>query len=195
MCGIAGLIHKGKSSSVGFEMTQMLQALKHRGPDSTGYAVYGNEVNDLVMRLKIAEAEDMQRGSGIYAELDRRINQVDSFIDEHGVKVTKKDKINDYSYRYEFSFNGDLGKLAEHIEEVNGAEILSVGKGLELIKDLGDASDVSNAYGLKVASKYKIKTHILDSKNLATENFESLLDFQRDDDAHDDLLLFSLLLF
>ena len=30
MCGIAGLIHKGKSSSVGFEMTQMLQALKHR---------------------------------------------------------------------------------------------------------------------------------------------------------------------
>ena len=166
MCGIAGLIHKGKSSSVGFEMTQMLQALKHRGPDSTGYAVYGNEVNDLVMRLKIAEAEDMQRGSGIYTELDRRINQVDSFIDEHGVKVTKKDKINDYSYRYEFSFNGDLGKLAEHIEEVNGAEILSVGKGLELIKDLGDASDVSNAYGL---NSFK-GTHGIGHTRMATES-------------------------
>ena len=63
MCGIAGLIHKGKSSSVGFEMTQMLQALKHRGPDSTGYAVYGDHVDDLVMRLKIAEADDMKRGS------------------------------------------------------------------------------------------------------------------------------------
>ena len=88
MCGIAGLIHKGKSSSVGFEMTQMLQALKHRGPDSTGYAVYGDQVDDLVMRLKIAEADDMQRGSGIYAELDRRIDQIDSFINEHGVKVT-----------------------------------------------------------------------------------------------------------
>ena len=47
MCGIAGLIHKGKSSSVGLEMTQMLQALKHRGPDSTGYAVYGDQVDDL----------------------------------------------------------------------------------------------------------------------------------------------------
>ena len=166
MCGIAGLIHKGKSSSVGFEMTQMLQALKHRGPDSTGYAVYGNEVNDLVMRLKIAEAEDMQRGSWIYAELDRRINQVDAIIDEHGVKVTKKDKINDYSYRYEFSFNGDLGKLAEHIEEVNGAEILSVGKGLELIKDLGDASDVSNAYGL---NSFK-GTHGIGHTRMATES-------------------------
>jgi len=40
MCGIAGLIHKGKSSNIGGEMTAMLQALKHRGPDSTGYAVY-----------------------------------------------------------------------------------------------------------------------------------------------------------
>ena len=37
-------------------------------------------------------------------------------------------------------------------------------------------SNKSDAYGLKVASKYKIKTHILDGKNLATENFESLLD-------------------
>ena len=36
MCGIAGLIHKGKKSNVGGEMTAMLQALKHRGPDSTG---------------------------------------------------------------------------------------------------------------------------------------------------------------
>ena len=42
MCGIAGLIHRGKSSDVGSEMTSMLQSLKHRGPDSTGFALYGN---------------------------------------------------------------------------------------------------------------------------------------------------------
>ena len=42
MCGIAGLIWKGGvTSDIGTEMTQMLQALKHRGPDSTGYALYG----------------------------------------------------------------------------------------------------------------------------------------------------------
>ena len=35
MCGIAGLIHRGKSADVGSELTSMLQALKHRGPDST----------------------------------------------------------------------------------------------------------------------------------------------------------------
>ena len=42
MCGIAGLIWKGGvTSDIGSEMTQMLQALKHRGPDSTGFALYG----------------------------------------------------------------------------------------------------------------------------------------------------------
>ena len=35
MCGIAGLIHKGKSVNIGSELQSMLQALKHRGPDST----------------------------------------------------------------------------------------------------------------------------------------------------------------
>ena len=38
MCGIAGIIHRGKSTNVGGEMQKMLQSLKHRGPDSTGYA-------------------------------------------------------------------------------------------------------------------------------------------------------------
>ena len=38
MCGIAGLIHRNKSSNVGSELQGMLQALKHRGEDSTGYA-------------------------------------------------------------------------------------------------------------------------------------------------------------
>ena len=37
-------------------------------------------------------------------------------------------------------------------------------------------SNKLNAYGLKIASKYKIKTHIIDSKNIGKENFESLLD-------------------
>ena len=61
MCGIAGLIHKGKSANIGNQMTAMLQALKHRGPDSTGYAVYGDpSAGDYIMRLKVAEAEDME---------------------------------------------------------------------------------------------------------------------------------------
>ena len=55
MCGIAGLIHRDGATNVGMEMTAMLKSLKHRGPDSTGFAVYGTSIpNEYVMRLKLA---------------------------------------------------------------------------------------------------------------------------------------------
>jgi len=53
MCGIAGLIHRGKSTNVGGEMKNMLQSLKHRGPDSTGYALYGDgNTDNYILRFK-----------------------------------------------------------------------------------------------------------------------------------------------
>jgi glutamate synthase domain-containing protein 1 len=62
MCGIAGVIHRDGATSVGQEMTAMLRSLKHRGPDSTGFAVYGVSTPDeYVMRLKLAEREDLDK--------------------------------------------------------------------------------------------------------------------------------------
>jgi glutamate synthase domain-containing protein 1 len=42
VCGIAGIIYRngGGQEQVGRDMTRMLQAMKHRGPDSTGFALY-----------------------------------------------------------------------------------------------------------------------------------------------------------
>src|SRR4029450_2142158 len=58
MCGIAGIIYRdGVAHPIGDEMTRMLQSMKHRGPDSTGYALYGAPENGaLVMRFKLADA-------------------------------------------------------------------------------------------------------------------------------------------
>lgn len=167
MCGIAGLIYKGKSANVGGEMTAMLQALKHRGPDSTGYAVYGEPSDgDYVMRVKVAEAEDMARGRGIYQVLDERIAAVDAILEESGAEVKVKDRVTDYALRYVLSHDGDTGKMAEHIEETEGVEILSLGNGLELIKDLGDASDVAGLYGLDDFTG----THGIGHTRMATES-------------------------
>ena len=64
MCGIAGLIHRDGTANIGKEMTAMLLSLRHRGPDSTGYALYGSPGrNDYVMRFKVAEQEDTKRAS------------------------------------------------------------------------------------------------------------------------------------
>ncbi len=168
MCGIAGLIHKGKSSNVGSEMTAMLQALKHRGPDSTGYGVYGEPLakGEYIIRLKVAEAEDMNRGRGIFKVLEERKTAVDAVMAEHNVAVKKKTESTDYAMRFEVAFDGDMADLATHLEEQDGVEILSIGNGLELIKDLGDAADVAGAYGLNDFNG----THAIGHTRMATES-------------------------
>ena len=83
MCGIAGLIHRKGTSNVGQEMTNMLQALKHRGPDSTGFAIYGEpEANTFVLRFKVAEQEDLHGALKIHEEIARRKAAVDETIEE-----------------------------------------------------------------------------------------------------------------
>jgi glutamate synthase domain-containing protein 1 len=53
-----------------------------------------------------------------------------------------------YAFRYRLRYAGDTRQLASEIEQIEGAEVLSFGSGLELIKDLGDASEVSKQYSL-----------------------------------------------
>lgn len=167
MCGIAGLIHKGKTRNVGGEMTAMLQALKHRGPDSTGYAVYGKpNAEDYVMRLKVAESEDMNRGRGIHQVITERIATVESIIAEHGASIKAKDAPTKYALRYVLGLDGEPAAMAAHIEETDGVEILSLGRGLELIKDLGDAADVAGLYGLDDFQG----THGIGHTRMATES-------------------------
>jgi len=167
MCGIAGLIYKGRRSNVGGEMTAMLQALKHRGPDSTGYAVYGTPVEgDYIMRLKVAEAEDMAKGRGVKKLLEDRITEVETILQENGAMVKSKELPTPYSLRYVLTHYGDTQEMAAQIEETQGVEILSMGNGLELIKDLGDAADVAGLYGLNNFEG----THGIGHTRMATES-------------------------
>jgi methylamine---glutamate N-methyltransferase subunit A len=167
MCGIAGLIHRGKTGDIGREMTAMLQSLKHRGPDSTGYALYGKpHGKELVLRFKVAEQDEMAKGFDIHHQVKERRAAVDRRLAELGAKVIEQDEATEYAFRYRLEFGGDRRKLADYIEDIDGAEILSLGFGLELVKDLGDAA--------RVASQYKlpgfIGTHAIGHTRMATES-------------------------
>ena len=169
MCGIAGIIHKGKSTNVGGEMQKMLQSLKHRGPDSTGYALYGTGGSkDYILRFKVGE--NVKEGSSAVMEdaslYDQRRNEVNEKILEAGGIIIKEDQITPYSFRYITSFNGDLLDFARMIESVEMAEILSLGNSLELIKDIGDAKEVADQYSL---NNFK-GTHGIGHTRMATES-------------------------
>jgi glutamate synthase domain-containing protein 1 len=167
MCGIAGLIHRDGVGNIGAEMTAMLQSLKHRGPDSTGYAVYGTPGrNEFVMRFKVAEQEDTRKGFDIHDEIKRRRAKVEDRLKQLGVTVIDRDDVTEYAFRYRIQFDGEMKKLADYVEDVEGTEILSMGSALELIKDLGDAKLVSSQYKL---GGFK-GTHGIGHTRMATES-------------------------
>jgi hypothetical protein len=167
MCGIAGLIHRGGSGDIGREMTRMLQSLKHRGPDSTGYALYGLPAKDeLVLRFKVAEQEDMAKGFDIHHKVKERKAEIDRRIAELGGKILKQEQATEYAYRYRIAYDGDRRKLSDYIEDVEGGEILSIGTALELIKDLGDAGRVAGQYSIPGFQG----THAIGHTRMATES-------------------------
>jgi methylamine---glutamate N-methyltransferase subunit A len=167
MCGIAGIIHRGKPGIIGEEMTSMLQSLKHRGPDSTGFAMYGMPLqNQLVMRFKVAEQEDLHSGFEIHQQIIDRKLVVDSRLKDLGATILNQETVTEYAFRYTLNHSGDMRRLADFIEDVEGAEILSLGTALELVKDLGDATVVSGQYDLKSF----IGSHAIGHTRMATES-------------------------
>ena len=167
MCGIAGIIHRGPIGNIGAELTAMLQSMKHRGPDSTGFGLYGTPAPEqLVMRLKLAEPEDLRQGFEIHRRLEERRREVEDRIGSMGGEILKEVAATEYAMRYHLRFDGDLRRLADYIEDVEGTEILSIGAALELIKDLGDANSVSGTYGLGDF----VGTHAIGHTRMATES-------------------------
>ena len=167
MCGIAGLIHRGQKTNIGQELTAMLQALKHRGPDSTGFALYGEPSDEqYVMRIKFAEQEELAGSFAIADEIKDRRHTVEERLQQLGAEILQHDAATEYAYRYAFSFDQDLKELTDYIEDTEGAEILSVGRALELVKDLGDANAVSSNYNLGSFEG----THAIGHARMATES-------------------------
>lgn len=165
MCGIAGIIYKDRSGDVGRDMTNMLQAMKHRGPDSTGYALYGEPSDLLVMRFKLADPH-VAGDFGYSDRLARSRRDVESRLAKIGATVDRVESESEYAYRATFRYEGELKPLADFVEDVPGVEVLSLGHSLEIIKDLGDAESVSGRYKLDFFNG----THAIGHVRMATES-------------------------
>jgi glutamate synthase domain-containing protein 1 len=165
MCGIAGIIYRDGAGDIGADMTRMLQSMKHRGPDSTGYALYGPATDSIVMRFKLADANDPRdfefgdRLQRARAEVESRLRQLGAHI--HDIEVETE-----YAFRVSLGYTGDLKQLADFVEDVPGCEVLSLGNTLEIIKDLGDAEAVADQYHLAKFSG----THAIGHVRMATES-------------------------
>ena len=167
MCGIAGIIYRngGGEQHVGRDMTLMLQAMKHRGPDSTGYALYRPAADSYVMHVKLAEANG-RRDFDFDERLRRQRRDVEARVLELGARLHTIEPATEHAMTMTFDHDGDLKRLADYVEDVRGVEVLSLGRSLEIVKDLGDARTVAADYKLDQF----IGTHAIGHARMATES-------------------------
>ena len=165
MCGIAGIIYRDGANDLGRDMTRMLQSMKHRGPDSTGYALFGPASKPVIVRYKLADAND-PRDFEFADRLQRHRGEVEARMRELGATIESVEDETDYAYRAVLSYSGDLKQLADYLEDVPGCEVLSLGHSLEIVKDLGDAETVSEQYDLGDFTG----THAIGHVRMATES-------------------------
>jgi hypothetical protein len=156
VCGLVGIFHKGEATEglVGDVLVPMCQDLYRRGPDSTGFALYRHSTNGtLVVRVDL-DRPDLQNA----AEL--------TVIATEQLVLVKEWKLIGRSVRLEVDSDGD-GKLADWIEKrIEGARVFSIGKAMEIIKDVGSANDVDRRYNVR----RMLGTHGIGHTRMATES-------------------------
>ena len=152
---------------VGRDMTAMLQAMKHRGPDSTGYALYRPETEGYVMHVKLAESNGHGEDFDFAGRLRRQRSDIETRMRASGATIDSIDATTtDHAMAVSFAFDGDLKRLADYVEDVKGTEVLSLGRSLEIVKDLGDAATVASEYNLDAF----LGTHAIGHARMATES-------------------------
>ena len=162
MCGIAGRILHAPGP-VGRDLVELMDAQVHRGADSTGFALYGprREVGFIV------RAVGMDR-----ATLGRDLDDFLAILRAHGSDFLDDPTFDSgdtrhVSVRLEVGEIANLDRWSREADEIaDRIEVQSVGRSLEVVKDVGTAAQVAE----KHAVRDFVGTHGLGHARLATES-------------------------
>ena len=154
MCGIAGIMYKGKLLGTGQALIDMLDGCQHRGPDSTGFALYTREEEGrLRLRFFVGEGE----------EAETAIARIAEAVAGQGAEIVSEERTGN-NYKLTVEFDGDVQEFSYAVEQA--AKVVSIGASLEIIKDVGGAHDVDERYGVDGFTG----SHGLGHVRLATES-------------------------
>jgi methylamine---glutamate N-methyltransferase subunit A len=156
MCGIAGIMFKkqGSKAAVGRALIDMLDGCQHRGPDSTGFALY-HDATPGQLRLRFII------GDGPAAE--KAVGKIKDKLAEYQARIVEEERAG-VGYRVDVAFAGDLQRFAYDME--HAAKLSSIGESLDIIKDIGGAHDVDRIYKVDAFQG----THGIGHVRLATES-------------------------
>ena len=162
MCGIAGRI-LSTPGAVGADLVALMDAQVHRGADSTGFALYGAPLeNGFVVR---AMASDR-------AKLSADLDEFHAILKAHGSDFLAEPTWDDadsahVSTRMVIAEPNSMAAWVRDADTMaDRLEIQSVGRSLEIIKDLGGAAAVADKHGVRDFHG----SHGLGHARLATES-------------------------
>ncbi len=151
MCGIAGILFKKPVSNqvLGRALADMMDGCQHRGPDSTGFALYEKDVDGLRLRFLVDDEQAVAR--------------IKAALAEHGATL-KAERREGATYVAEVAYAGEIRPFAYAME--HAAKLVSIGTSLDIIKDVGTSRDLDGIYNIGSITG----SHGLGHVRLATES-------------------------
>lgn len=155
MCGIVGLYLKNNKyeNQLGALFTPMLIAMTDRGPDSAGFAIYGDEVGDGWVKITLRHADLNYDWNALSEGLKHSL----------GAEVVwfKNDRV--AVFKVKADEQATLAYLEQYAPD---ALILSMGKSIEILKEVGLPQNISDTFNLPAMKG----THIIGHTRMATES-------------------------
>lgn len=155
MCGIVGLYLKNRDmeSQLGQLFEPMLVAMTDRGPDSAGFAIYGDEVEQGMVKLTLQHESEDYHWHNLAGELEETFSTPVSVLHNANAAV--------------FKLKGDEALVREAIsEKAADVKIMSVGLSIEILKSTGLPEVIVDKFNLKGMQG----THIIGHTRMATES-------------------------
>jgi len=141
MCAIAGILFKnGKRNTLnlttGEALTAILDATLHRGPDSTGWALYHPPLKgQLRMRFFLSGSRST----------DADIREIRNLLAGQQADILNEETIG-CTYAVIVAFDGDVRALTHALEGTT--RLVSIGSSLDILKDVGQPIDLSRRYDI-----------------------------------------------
>lgn len=155
MCGIVGLYLKNPAleSQLGKLFEPMLQAMTGRGPDSAGFAIYGDEVQDGWVKLTLQTTDETFNWQAFAQKLEVKLATGFDWFQNATAAVVKVE--------------ADEEIVRAAIDEIAPElKIMSVGQSIEILKGMGLPVEISERFGLANMKG----SHIIGHTRMATES-------------------------
>ncbi|MBR9866947.1 MAG: glutamine amidotransferase family protein [Oceanospirillales bacterium] len=155
MCGIVGLYLKNKAleSQLGALFEPMLIAMTDRGPDSAGFAIYGDEVADDSIKLTLRHADENYDWAALAEKAQIELNT--------GVEWFKNSKVAVFKIQTSAAIaEAFVARVAPDLL------ILSAGQSIEILKEVGLPVNIAETFNLKGMKG----SHIIGHTRMATES-------------------------